>query len=130
VSPLRQLLPGVKVRQARVFDVDLDRQVVTIFQGVQRRYTEVAYDQLVIALGQLEDLSRFPALEAHALTMKSLSDAHKLRNHVIDKLEHADITAMPEVKQELLTFTVIGGGFSGVETAGEMRDLITKSLKY
>jgi NADH dehydrogenase len=130
VSPLRQLLPGVKVRQARIFDVDLDRQVVTIFQGVQRRYTEVAYDQLVIALGQIEDLSRFPGLKAHALTMRSLSDAHKLRNHVIEKLEHADITAMPEVKKELLTFTVIGGGFSGVETAGEMRELITKSLKY
>lgn len=130
VSPLRQLLPGVKVRQARIFAVDQDRQVVTIFQGVQRRFTEVAYDHLVVALGQAEDLSRFPGLKAHALTMKSLSDAHRLRNHVIDKLEHADITALPEVKRELLTFTMIGGGFSGVETAGEMRDLITKSLKY
>lgn len=130
VSPLRQLLPGVKVRQARIFSVDLDRQIVTIFQGQQRRYTEVSYDHLVIALGQVVDLSRFPGLEAHAFKMKTLSDAHRLRNHVIDKLEHADVTAMPEVKQELLTFTVIGGGFSGVETVGEMRELIDRSLKY
>ncbi|MFZ5965004.1 FAD-dependent oxidoreductase [Thalassococcus sp. BH17M4-6] len=130
VAPLRQLLPGVKVRQAQIFDVDLDRRIVTIFQGVQRRYTEVAYDHLVIALGQSVDLSGFPGLADHALTIKTLSDAHKLRNHVIDRLEHADITALPEVKKELLTFTIVGGGFSGVETAGEMRDLITKSLKY
>lgn len=130
VSPLRQLLPGVKIRQAQIFSVDLKRQVVTIFQGQQRRYTEVSYDHLVIALGQTVDLSRFPGLETHALKMKSLSDAHRLRNHVIDKLEHADVTEMPEVKNELLTFTVIGGGFSGVETVGEMRELIERSLKF
>ena len=61
--------------------------------------------------------------------MKTLSDALTLRNHVIDKLEHADVTSMPEVK-ELLTFTVIGGGFSGVETAGEMMELIERSLVF
>lgn len=130
VSPLRQLLPGVKIRQAQIFAVDLGRQIVTIFQGQQRRYTEVGYDHLVIALGQTVDLSRFPGLETHAFKMKSLSDAHRLRNHVIDKLEHADVTAMPEVKKELLTFTVIGGGFSGVETVGEMRELVERSLKF
>ena len=62
--------------------------------------------------------------------MKTLSDALTLRNAVIDKLEHADITALPEVKKELLTFTVIGGGFSGVETAGEMMELIERSLVF
>lgn len=130
VSPLRRLLPGVRVRQAHIFDIDFDRKVVVIFQGLQRRYTEVPYDQLVLALGQGVDLSRFPGLADHALTMKTLPDAMALRNHVIDKLEHADITDIAEVKKELLTFTVIGGGFSGVETAGEMRDLIDRSLTF
>ncbi|MBB5221119.1 NADH dehydrogenase [Amaricoccus macauensis] len=130
VSPLRRLLPGVRVRQAMIYDIDLARKVVVIFQGVQRRYVEVGYDHLVLALGQQIDLSRFPGLSAHALTMKTLSDAMALRNHVIDKLEHADITTLPEVKRECLTFTVIGGGFSGVETVGEMRDLIFGSLHF
>lgn len=62
--------------------------------------------------------------------MKTLSDALTLRNAVIDKLEHADITALPTVKKELLTFTVIGGGFSGVETAAEMMELIERSLAF
>ncbi|AKO95333.1 NADH dehydrogenase, FAD-containing subunit [Marinovum algicola DG 898] len=130
VAPLRRLLPGVRVRQAQIHDIDTARKVVIIFQGLQRRYTEVPYDHLVLALGQVSDLSRVPGLAAHALTMKTLSDALTLRNHVIDKLEHADITALPEVKKELLTFTVIGGGFSGVETAGEMLELIHKSLVF
>lgn len=130
VSPLRRLLRGVRVRQALIYDVDLKRKVVVIFQGVQRRYVEISYDHLVLALGQEIDLSRIPGLSAHALTMKTLSDAMALRNHVIDKLEHADITTMPEVKRECLTFTVIGGGFSGVETVGEMRDLIFGSLHF
>lgn len=130
VSPLRQLLPGVRVRQGMIWDVDFDRKVVTVFQGTQRRYSEVSYDHLVIALGQTVDLSRFPGLSDHAMTMKSLSDAMRLRNHVIDKLEHADITGIPEIKRELLTFTVIGGGFSGVETVGEMQELIARSLNF
>jgi len=130
VAPLRRLLPGVRVRQAQIYDIDLERRVVVIFQGLQRRYTEVGYDHLVLALGQSVDLSHIPGLAAHALTMKTLSDALVLRNHVIDKLEHADITALPEVKKELLTFTVIGGGFSGVETAGEMMELIERSLTF
>lgn len=128
VSPLRRLLPGVRVRQAQIHDVDFERNVVVLFQGVQRRYIEVPFDHLVVALGQRVDLSRFPGLAAHALPMKTLSDAMSLRNHVIEKLKHADVTPVPETKQELLTFTVIGGGFSGVETAGEMRDLINRSL--
>ncbi|MEM9724198.1 MAG: FAD-dependent oxidoreductase [Pseudomonadota bacterium] len=130
VAPLRQLLPGVRVRQAQIHGVDADAKTVTVFQGLQRRPTVLPYDHLVIALGQDTDLSAVPGLDAHALQMKTLADAHRLRNHVIDKLEHADITALPEVKRELLTFVVIGGGFSGVETIGEMRELIDRSLSY
>ena len=130
VTPLRALLKGVFVRKARVHGVDFDRRIVTVFQGVQRRPTEVSYDHLVVALGQVVDLSRMPGLSDHALTMKHLEDARALRNHVIEKLENAEITGLPEVKREALTFTVIGAGFSGIETVGEMKELIDRSLKF
>jgi NADH dehydrogenase len=130
VSPLRFLLKGVFVRKARIESVDFDRKIVTVFQGVQRRPTEVAYDHLVIALGQSVDLSRMPGLSEHALTMKTLEDARRLRAHVIEKLEHAEITQLPEVKRGALTFTVIGGGFSGIETVGELKELIDRSLRF
>ena len=62
--------------------------------------------------------------------MKTLSDARRLRAHVIERLEHADITRLPEVKKGALTFTVIGGGFSGIETVGEIKELIDRSLRF
>ena len=130
VSPLRYLLKGVFVRKAWIDGVDFDRKVVTVFQGIQRRPTDVEYDHLVIALGQTVDLSRTPGLSEHALTMKTLDDARRLRAHVIERLEHAEITNIPEVKQGALTFCVIGGGFSGIEAVGEMKELIDRSLKF
>ncbi len=130
VSPLRFLLQGVFVRKAKVDSIDFDTQTVTVFQGVQRRPTEVSYDHLVITLGQTVDLSRTPGLTEHALTMKTLDDARRLRSHVIERLEHAEVTQLPEVKKAALTFCVIGGGFSGIETVGEMKELIDRSLKY
>ncbi|WP_096787383.1 MULTISPECIES: FAD-dependent oxidoreductase [Rhodobacterales] len=130
VSPLRFLLRDVFVRKAVVDSVDLERKTVTVFQGIQRRPTEVPYDHLVIALGQTVDLSRMPGLVEHALTMRTLEDARRLRAHVIEQLEHAQITRLPEVKRGALTFCVVGGGFSGIETVGEMKDLIDRSLKF
>jgi len=130
VSPLRFLLRDIFVRKARVDNVDFEQKIVTVFQGVQRRPTKVSYDQLVIAMGQQVDLRRTPGLTDHALTMKNLEDARRLRTHVIEKLEHAEITQLPKVKKEALTFCVVGAGFSGVETVGEMKELIDRSLKY
>lgn len=130
VAPLRYLLKGVFVRKAVIDEIDFERKVVTVFQGVQRRPTEVEYDHLILALGQKVDLSRMPGMTEHALKMKTLEDARRLRAHVIERLEHAEITNLPEVKREALTFTVVGGGFSGIETVGEVKQLIDRSLRY
>ena len=76
------------------------------------------------------DLKRFPGLPEHALTMKNLADAHRLRTHVISCLEMADVATDAELKQQLLTFVVVGAGFSGVETVAEVNELIHRALKY
>jgi NADH dehydrogenase len=76
------------------------------------------------------DLKRFPGLTEHALTMKNLADAHRLRTHIISCLEAADATTDKEVKQQLLTFFVAGAGFTGVETVSEVNELIRRALKY
>ena len=130
VSPLRFLTRGISMRKAEIDSIDPKAQAVTVFQGVQRRPTILSYDHLIIALGSASDLSRTPGLNEHAFTMKTLSDAWRLRAHVIERLEHADITRLPEVKKGALTFTVIGGGFSGIETVGEIKELIDRSLCY
>jgi len=130
VSPLRLLLPGVKFLLATVRAIDFRHNRVQVTDATRRTLTYVPYDHLVLALGQAADLSRFPGLAEHALMMKTLPDAYRLRNHIINCLEHADATDDPGLKRRLLTFVVVGAGFSGVETAGEIKDLIDQSLRF
>ena len=130
VVPLRQLLRRLQVRQAEVMGIDFEKKKVIVVQGSRLIPVDLYYDELVIALGTGVDLKRFPGLPEHALTMKDLADAHRLRTHVIGCLETADITDDPEVKQQLLTFVVVGAGFSGVETVAETRELVRRALKY
>jgi NADH dehydrogenase len=130
VVPLRQLLRRIQVRQAEVMGIDFEKKSVIVVQGARRVPIDLPYDELVIALGTGVDLDRFPGLPEHALTMKDLADAHRLRTHVIGCLETADVTDEPEVKRQLLSFVVVGGGFSGVETIAEMRELVTRALRY
>ena len=130
VSPLRALLPQVTTRMAQVVGVDFDRRVVTYLQGSKRLPHELAYDHLVLAMGQRTLLDRFPGFAEHSICIRDLADAHELRNKVIRRLEHADITDDTELKRRLLTFVVAGGGFSGVETMGEIAEMIRRTLKY
>ncbi|MBC8012820.1 MAG: FAD-dependent oxidoreductase [Methyloceanibacter sp.] len=130
VVPLRQLLRHLQVRQAEVMGIDFAKKSVTVVQGTRRIPVDLTYDELVIALGTGVDLHRFPGLPEHALTMKDLADAHRLRTHVIGCLETADVTLDPDVKRQLLTFVVVGAGFSGVETVAETRELVRRALKY
>lgn len=130
VTPLRSMLPGVKVRMADVIGVSRENQEVHFLQGSKRIPLSVNYDHLVIAVGQQTNLARTPGLEEHSLCMRDLSDAHALRNHVIQCLEHADVTEDEDLKRRLLTFVVAGGGFSGVETIGELLEMIHLTLKF
>ena len=130
VTPLRLLLPKIKVRLANVISVDPEQQTVTLLQGRKRILQQVHYDHLVIASGQITDLSLFPGFSQHSLTMKDLSDAYTLRNHIIQCMELADVTRFDDIKQMALTFVVAGGGFSGVETLGEVLEMVHRIRRY
>lgn len=130
VNPIRELVPSARFRCCRVVSVDYERKQVMVVQGEGLSVIAVPYDHLVFCLGKVTDLSSMPGVSEHAFAMKDLSDAFKLRNHVIRCLELADIEGDPEQKQALLTFVVAGGGFSGVETVGELAELVARSLKY
>jgi len=128
VVPLRQLLTKVQVRQARVMGIDFKTKTVIVMQGARMTPVELKYDELVIALGTGVDLARIPGMADHALTMKDLTDAHMLRTHAIGCLETADVTTERPVKDQLLSFVVVG--VSGVETVAELGELIRNALPY
>lgn len=130
VTPLRPFLPGVSVTTGEVRGIDLEAKAVHVTLGHGSRIRAIPYHQLVVALGQVVDLSRTPGLTERALVVKDVLDAFHIRNQVLSCLEDADAAIIPARKQSLLTFVVIGGGFTGVETVGEVQELIHKSLKF
>ncbi|OAI48948.1 hypothetical protein AYO44_06580 [Planctomycetaceae bacterium SCGC AG-212-F19] len=115
--PIRALLPTTRFVEATVEGIDLDRRVVRLESAGKRG--ELAYDQLVLALGGKTNRKLIPGSE-HAFTFKTLADALLLRNHVIERFERADVETDPQRKSRLLTFAVIGGGLVGVELLGEL----------
>src|SRR6185295_10979297 len=98
--------------------IDLDQRIVHADGGEGSERT-LGYDQLVLALGAWTNLRLIPGSE-HALTFKTLADAIVLRNHVIERFEAADVEANPELKRQMLTFVVVGGGLVGTELLGEL----------
>jgi NADH dehydrogenase len=128
--PIRAFLRTTRFVEAAVQGIDLERRVVHLTAGGEAG--ELAYDQLVLALGAMTNRRMIPGSE-HAFTFKNLADAFLLRNHVIERFERADVERDPERKRRQLTFVVIGGGLVGVELFGELTafaDGITPLYKH
>ena len=108
------------------------------------------YDYLVIALGNETKFFGMSDIQQNAFTIKTINDAINLRNHIIYLLEQSDqlllssvssanvdnipdytdnARTLAQLQKKLLTFVIVGGGFAGVETAGEINDFIRDSVK-
>ena len=129
LSPLRQLLTRSHIHVREVESVDLERRVVTLAAGAARRTHELDFDHLVVALGAVTDFRGIPGLPEHALAFKTLADAVRIRNHVIGVLEQASEESDPELRRELLTFVIAGGGFSGTELAAALGDFVRRAVR-
>jgi NADH dehydrogenase len=85
---------------------------------------QLPYDHLVIALGNVTNFHGMPGIIENAMPFRTLADAMALRNHLIHVLEEADVEDDSELRRQLLTFVVGGGGFSGVEVMAELNDFV------
>jgi NADH dehydrogenase len=123
-QPLRRHLieAGASFRRAELKDVDFGRKIVIADDG-----KEFPYDHLVLALGSQPNFFGIPGVEEHGLALGGLADALRIRNRVIERFEH--VTLVPgELPDPRLTFVVIGGGSTGVETAAEIHALVHEAL--
>jgi NADH:ubiquinone reductase (H+-translocating) len=117
-TPLRSSLHRTRVVRAQVAGVDLKNRRVKLSD----RDETLPYDHLVLALGAVSTLPPGDGIAEHALEFKTLADAIRIRNHVIDAFDRADAEPNPARRRALLTFVVAGGGFSGAELAGGLND--------
>src|SRR5512139_2294140 len=130
VSPIRKLLRRVTFFHGEIEAIDLAHKRVGLSHGHEKHCHSLPYDHLVIALGSTTNFFGIPGLEGHAFTMKSLSDAIVLRNHLIANLEEADFACGSSLHTPLLNFVVAGGGFAGVETIAAMNDFLREAVRF
>jgi NADH dehydrogenase len=127
--PLRAACPRTRFRRAEVLGVDPAAQVVHL-RSAGGVLESLPYDHLVLAVGAVPNLRDLPGVAANALTLKTLEDARRLRDHVIGRLEQADQEADPRERRRWLTFVVAGGGFAGTEAVASVFDLVHSVLRY
>src|SRR5258708_4278127 len=120
-TPLRSSLHRTEFIRGRVNAIDLERRRA-VLAGEGSECRELSYDHLVLALGSVSNYLGMSNVEKLAFNFKSLLDAIRIRNHVIEMFEQADREPESSRRAALLTFVVAGGGFAGVELAGALND--------
>jgi NADH:ubiquinone reductase (H+-translocating) len=126
-APIRVALRhshNTNVLMDEVVDVDADRREVVLDRG-----EPIGYDSLIVACGA--ETSYFGNDEWQDVTcgLKTLADAVDLRNRIYGAFEEAERTTDMNARAEWLTFTVIGGGPTGVEVAGALATVAKHSRK-
>ena len=126
VNPVRRMLNRVWFIEGTVQTLDPVRRTVS-FVDQNGRCRLLSYQHCVLAPGSVAEFFGIQGLAENALTLKTLGDAIRIRNHVIDLLERAALLSKEE-RRALLSFVVVGGGLNGIEVAGELHDFILKAL--
>ncbi|MGB7293499.1 MAG: FAD-dependent oxidoreductase [Thermodesulfobacteriota bacterium] len=126
---LRQMLPGVLCRTEDINKINLVNNTVE-YEGLESRVGVMNYDHLVIASGSVVNLGAIPGMADHSFPLKNVGDAIALRYHIMQQMENAEICDDPSLRRWYLSFIVVGGGFSGVEVAGEINDLVRETQKF
>jgi NADH dehydrogenase len=135
ISPLhvvvagRQLTRRTKWLEARVTRIDGENSEAYYLRR-DGTAASVRYTHLVLACGSAANLEEIPGLASRGYPLKTVIDAMVMGNDVIGNIEAAATEPEPEVRKRLLTVVVIGGGFSGVEVAGHIADLMRSAHRF
>ncbi|MBU0790060.1 MAG: NAD(P)/FAD-dependent oxidoreductase [Polycyclovorans sp.] len=107
---------------ATAYDIDPERRVVL------HEYGELAYDTLVVATGVKHHYFGKDEWRAFAPGLKTAEHAIEMRRKIFGAFERAEMTDDPQLRDELLTFVIVGGGPTGVELAGAIGELAQKVM--
>lgn len=125
VYPVRKWLrklPNVRFAMAQVKQIDLESKFVETDNCL------IPYDFLILATGSAPKFFGVAGAAEYAFALKTLEQAIALRNHIIDCFEQAAQSPNESRRRSLLTFTIVGGGATGVELAGALAELIYENL--
>jgi NADH dehydrogenase len=130
-APLRRLLRqhhNLNCIAAEAIDVDAKAQQVIVRRPLGE-HVEVPYDHLIVAAGVRQSYFGHDEFAQLAPGMKTISDALTIRRRVFGAFEMAETATDPAERRHWLTFALVGGGPTGVELAGQIRELAAKTLR-
>jgi NADH dehydrogenase len=130
-APLRQLLAkhsNVEFVIAEVTGIDADRQQVLARRPLGEQ-VEFGYDYLILAAGVRQSYFGHDEYAPIAPGMKTIEDAMKIRRRIFGAFEMAESAGDPAERSRWLTFALVGAGPTGVELAGQIREVATKTLR-
>ncbi len=123
--PIRGILrkmPRVAFLLAQVEHLDLKNKTIVTSAKT------LSYDFLILAIGSVSSFFDVPGAREHSLRLKTLEDAIRVRNHIICCFERAAQISNAQARKRILTFTIVGGGPTGIEYAGALSELISSSF--
>lgn len=120
VSPIRQLAPHARLIVGEIEAVDVQTRTATIRPRLRPGVIRYRADGIVLALGGVQHTLGVPGVEEHALPFKTIADALRIRNRMVACLEAAAETR----DRHLLTVAVVGAGYSGLEIATALADML------
>ena len=124
------MIKKTKFYEGKIKYIDPHGKSVTLYGTNENRGMLIHYDFLVVALGSQTNFFGMKDVEENSYKMNTINDAIILRNRIIDLMEQAENETDPILRKALLKIVVVGGGFAGVETAGELNDFITDVSEY
>jgi len=130
VTPVRAQLKHTTFVLGEIASIDLDARRVEARHPITGDVTALDYDQLVLALGSVTSTFGIEGVARYTLPLKTLEDAETLRNRIVAALEQAVVTPPGPERDRLLTFVVVGGGYTGCECAGELVDFFHSIIRY
>lgn len=138
LTPIRSFCKRARFYEANIDSINLEAKEVSIrynlgknVDRLNQKIKVLNYDYLVLALGGETNFFGIERASKNTFTIKTIGDALLLRNHIINMLEQADMEyENVDLQKRLMTFIVVGGGFSGIETVGELNDFVKESVKH
>jgi NADH dehydrogenase len=131
IAPATRLIlqrqKNVRVLLGEVDDIDMKANTVTSkLMGME---TVTPYDSLIVAAGAQQSYFGNDQFATYAPGMKTIDDALELRGRILGAFEAAEVATDPAERQRRLTFVVVGAGPTGVEVAGQIKELAHRTLK-
>src|SRR3984885_13184741 len=131
IAPTTRLIlrkqKNVRVLLGEVNRIDLQAKTVT--SKLMNMETETPFDSLIVASGAQQSYFGNDEFATYAPGMKTIDDALELRGRILGAFEAAEVTDDPAERQRRLTFVVVGAGPTGVEVAGQIKELAHRTLK-